>query len=174
MPVTITRSTLGRFLKKALAELKGDWVVLGGNVLPLLGSETRPTSDIDFVPLQETDSASQLKVMEICESLGLPPEAANPAAALFLKRIPGHEKQLLLVDSSKKVRIYRPNAALFLKLKIGRFSESDLSDCLEILQLEGQTLTATDRKAIQASLKKMLTSAGADKRKRIEDLLSRL
>ncbi len=174
MKSAITLPTLKRFLKLALTKLRGDWVLLGGNVLPLLGSDIRPTTDIDFVPMGDAPSSDQLRVMEICEELGLPPEAANPAAALFLKRVAGYQKNLTLVDSTPKTRIFRPNAALFLKLKSARLSESDLLDCLEMLRIEGDTLKVTDRKNLVKTLKELLKTAESDKQKRIEELLLQL
>ena len=40
---------LKKFLKIAGIELSGEWVLMGGTVLPLLGVDYRTTVDIDFV-----------------------------------------------------------------------------------------------------------------------------
>jgi hypothetical protein len=170
----IKPAILRRFLKKALNTLKGDWVILGGNVLPLLGSSVRPTSDIDLVPLGDASMAEQLQVMEICESLGLPPETANSAAGLFLKRVPGHEKKLVVVEEREGTRIMRPNAALFLRLKSARLTESDLADCIEMLRLESRTISAAERKSLRAELGRLFAAAAPEKRARIQALLDHL
>jgi hypothetical protein len=119
---------LEKLVKKALQDLQGDWVVIGGTVLPLVGVEYRTTVDIDMIPMHDKGNESMLALMELADAIGLPVEAINSAGLFFLKKIPDWKKRLVLQAESKKCRIYRPNFDLYLELKISRFSESDESD----------------------------------------------
>lgn len=126
----LTKQVLKKFLRLAPQTLQGEWILLGGALLPALGVETRATTDIDLVPLGEgTSSASAtLALMDLALSLDLPVEAVNSAAGFFLSKIKDHRKDLVLIDESKKWRLYRPNFSLYLRLKAARLSESDLAD----------------------------------------------
>lgn len=133
---TIDRKLIERFVRRAADLLSGDWVIIGGTVLPLLGRDYRVTQDIDCVSCDDAPQSETLKLMEIAEELGLPVEAINQAGAYFLKKVPHFEKRLVEVATGKKGRILRPDLGLFLELKIARLSESDLQDCLEFIGIE--------------------------------------
>ncbi|MCC7442564.1 MAG: hypothetical protein IT285_13080 [Bdellovibrionales bacterium] len=47
------------------------------------------------------------------------------------------EEHLLVLHQGKNATIYRPNVYLFLMLKLGRLTASDLSDCLALIKREG-------------------------------------
>lgn len=127
--------TLKQFITQALKELTGDWVLLGGTLLPALGVDVRTTLDIDFVKAQDdSKTADTLKLMEIAEKLGLSVDAINQAGAFFLYRIPGYSKHLVVLAESRKSRVLRPTLDLYLTLKIKRLTESDLMDCLAMLE----------------------------------------
>ena len=49
----LDRLTLRKFIGLAADSIVGDWVVIGGTVLPLLGAGNRATLDIDFVPVED-------------------------------------------------------------------------------------------------------------------------
>jgi hypothetical protein len=139
----LNRATLNKFIKQAGDQLEGEWVVIGGTVLPLLGIDYRSTVDIDFICLKNQGNAQLLQLMEIAEGLGLPVETINQAGALFLLRIADFKDHLKILYKGKKARIYRPDGKLFFQLKIARLSETDLTDCLEFLKwskLEGEKL----------------------------------
>jgi hypothetical protein len=88
-----------------------------------------------------------LKLMEIAEDLGLPVETINQAGGYFLSKIPGYRKSLVLLHTGPQARIYRPDALLYVLLKLPRLSESDLGDCLRFLdytRAQGEPL-ARDR-----------------------------
>ena len=131
--MSITPEIMSRFVKSAAARLSGSWVIIGGSVLQLLDISTRTTEDIDVAGPQTATQADIFTLMEISQSLGLPIEAINQAGAFFLHKIENWQKKLILVHKEKKASIYRPNLELFLRLKIARFSESDLEDCLRYL-----------------------------------------
>jgi hypothetical protein len=137
--VPISQATVFKFLQLAGERLTGDWVIVGGSVLPLLGVDHRITLDIDLAS-HDLDSSqrSTIILMDIARDIGLPVEAINPTAAYFLEKIPNWRHQLFLVQGGKSANFFRPNLILFLRLKLVRLSESDLADCLEMVRLRWQ------------------------------------
>lgn len=125
-----------KFLDLASKELRGNWVVMGGAVMVLLGVSERFTVDIDLAAPETATQADSLKLMEIAEQIGLAPEAINQAGAFFLNRIPHWKENLVPIIKNSKFSLSRPNSFLFLQLKIVRLSESDLSDCINMLTIE--------------------------------------
>lgn len=123
------------FLEKAASKLSGEWIIIGGTVLPLIGSDHRVTVDIDIINLNfESSNNDSLKLMEIAEELKLPIESINQAGAYYLSKVEDVADHLVLLQESKKCRIYRPDVYLFIKLKIERLSETDLEDCLQFIK----------------------------------------
>lgn len=116
------------FIEKASDRLSGDWIIIGGTVLYLLGIEERVTMDIDIAP---PSKASQ---MEMAQELGLPIEAINQTGAFFLHRLAGWENSIIEVRAGKTSRFYRPDVNLFIKLKAGRLTEQDLEDCKNFIR----------------------------------------
>ncbi|MFM8316166.1 MAG: hypothetical protein ACKOA8_17945 [Deltaproteobacteria bacterium] len=78
--IEINSKTTQRFCELAAKELKGDWVILGGSVMVLLGVKERFTVDI-----------------------GLAPEAINQAGAFFLNRIPNWKDNLVPICLSSNL-----------------------------------------------------------------------
>lgn len=122
-----------KLMKKVLIEagkkLKGNWLLMGGTLLPAVGLDIRSTVDIDLVSLDKELGDQTLSLMEIAESLGLSVETINSAAAFFFKKIGARKEDLILLHQGKSAIIYRPSLALYWKLKVGRLTESDLLDC---------------------------------------------
>ena len=144
---------------KSLAgdQLKGDWVVLGGTVLPFLNSTYRVTVDIDIAPIKK-EMDQTLKLMEICEQLKLPIETINRAASFFLYKIDKFEENLEILHKGKSASIFIPNLILFINLKIDRFSESDYTDCLEYIKYYKKNKKEIPIKEILILVKKKLKS----------------
>lgn len=113
---------------EVLKHLEGDWLLVGGALLHVLGLTDRVTLDIDLVPLHEVTNADQLKIMDIAVSSGFPPETINFAAEYFVKKQPHWQNELILMDESEKGRIFRPTQRLFTLLKQSRGTETDLMD----------------------------------------------
>lgn len=157
----INQKIMNQFVSKAIQRLVGDWVLLGGSVLPLLGKEVRVTLDIDLAGPKTATQSETLILMDLAEELGLPPEAINTAGAFFLHRIPFWKDHLVLIGEGKNGNLYRPDLWLFIRLKIARLSESDLSDCLILLN-ESPSLAAKDREELMRELKKGLRKEGTD------------
>ena len=104
----INSKLMKKFIAKVLTNLEGEWVIIGGTVLTLLGIDERVTMDIDMVAINNKQSNSQsIKLMEIAESLGLPVEAINQAGEYFLSKVDGFQDHLILFAESKKCKIYR-------------------------------------------------------------------
>ena len=154
---SLTTGRLEKFVRKAGERLKGDWLILGGCVLPLLGVPHRVTVDLDIVGPMDATLDQNLVLLELARELGLPPEAINQAAALFLRRVKGWDQRTVLVHEGTSARIYRPDCTLYLLLKMDRLSETDLSDCLAMLEhcrKSGEPVHAAPiRKAIRSALK---------------------
>ena len=131
----INAKLMKKFLEKAVNKLSGEWIIIGGTVLPLLGIDHRVTLDIDIINLNfESSNNDSLKLMEIANELKLPIESINQAGAYYLSKIEDIAEHLVLLQQSKKCKIYRPDAYLFIKLKIERFSETDLEDCVQFIK----------------------------------------
>lgn len=120
---------LREFIKQAGEQLQGNWLLVGGTLLPALGLDVRATVDIDFICLNEKGSSQTIALMELADSLGLPIETVNQAAAFFLKNIDYDNTDLISLHEGSKAKIYRPSTVLYWNLKLSRLSESDLIDC---------------------------------------------
>ncbi len=129
MSLTLNAQLLEKFLKLAARKLEGKWLLVGGTLLPAVGLDIRSTMDIDLLGLGKKEASQALELMELSDSLGLPVETVNQAAAFFLKKAGYEEKDLLPLLNGPKATIYRPSVHLYWKLKIGRLSETDVIDC---------------------------------------------
>jgi hypothetical protein len=163
---TIDTALLNRFIRLAGDRLKGRWVLLGGTLLPLVGIDYRVTTDIDIVGLGTLEQGQTLKLMEIAEHLGLPVESINQAAGYFLSKQESFENHLISLHRGKSAEILRPDLFLFLALKIGRLSESDLTDCLALLKKEGP-LSSRHRKTLEARIRAEAKASSHEKRERL-------
>ncbi|MFN7905072.1 MAG: DUF6036 family nucleotidyltransferase [Pseudobdellovibrionaceae bacterium] len=130
----INSRLLRQFVNMACERLTGDWVIIGGTVLPILGVNYRVTIDIDVAKGQKESPDQTLELMKIAEDLNLPIEAINQAGSFFLRKIKNWESNLVLLKGTKSTKIFRPNATLFFQLKIARLTQNDLQDCLEMLK----------------------------------------
>ena len=134
MKSELTPQVLHKFLRKATSRLSGEWILIGGTVLPILGVFHRSTVDIDLIGKSNKEQKQILELLKLSESLGLPVEMINQAGALFLDRIESLEEDLIPLRKTKKCTIYRPDLALYLELKLARLTESDQNDCLEMIR----------------------------------------
>ena len=170
---SINSKTLRKFIELAVKRLNGEWVIIGGTVLPLLGIDLRVTTDIDLIPLGNAQSnASVLELMRLSEELHLPIETVNQAGLYFLEKISDYRECLIVLKKSETATIYRPNVSLFVRLKIGRLSESDLSDCIELIRFAKKSGEEIDvsmlRKELQQERRKLGISA--EKQVRLSEL----
>lgn len=134
----IQKSQYESFLKSVTDELEGDWVLIGGSLLLLLGASTRATTDIDICPIGEMDNEKRLMLMEIAMKANLPIEAINPSADFFLRKISSWKFSVMPLVSGKKGNVFRPSIQLYFKLKLARGSDSDIEDCKAFLEWHKQ------------------------------------
>ena len=167
----MTSEILKKLVEKSLKSLSGDWIIIGGTVLPLLNADYRTTVDIDMIPMNEDSNNSTLALMELASSLGLPIESINSAGLFFLKKIPNWQQRLQLHAQSKKCRIFIPNFDLYLELKISRLSESDFTDIQAYLKWHRDHDKAIDQDIALNILKDAIDTAKDSNRKtKLRDL----
>jgi hypothetical protein len=124
---------LQKFLDLASAELKGQWLLIGGTLLPAVGIEIRGTVDIDLVGLGKKEKNQTLELMTLAEKLGLSVEAINQAALFFVEKERPTKEDLIILRRGKKATIYRPTVDLYWRLKLRRLSDADAIDCQHYL-----------------------------------------
>lgn len=142
---------LQEFIKKAGRDLTGEWLLVGGTLLPAVGLMIRSTVDIDLIGLGEKGAAQSLQLMDLAASLGLSIESINQAAAFFLKQVPHTKKDYLILHQGKSATIYRPSVALYWRLKTQRMTDSDALDCQHYYQYcrgQGDPVDAKTLKSI--------------------------
>lgn len=171
----LDQETLQCFLELAGERLEGEWVVIGGMVLPLLGVAHRVTVDIDVAGPDDASSDQMLTLMQIAEELGFPVEAINQAGAYFLHRIEGWNDHLVEVHRGTSATILVPDPTLFVLLKLSRLTESDLADCRMMLGLARKNETPVDRARLRAVAERALKDVdSADRMERLQALLAEL
>lgn len=152
-PAPFDAAAIEAFLDAAAASLTGEWLLVGGAAAATWFSPGRVTEDIDLIGLDGSRD-ERMALMDLAEAQGLPLEAVNSAAGYFLHRIENWRDELEPLRSGGAI-IHRPTPTLFLLLKIGRLSETDLSDCMALLEhvaAHGGSLDAPRVRAALAAL----------------------
>lgn len=132
MVASFDRSRIDGLLRLAGERLDGEWLLIGGAAAAAWFSPARTTEDLDLIGLLGTQ-AERFALMELAASAAIPIEAVNSAADFFVRRIPDWRAQLVELHRGPRATIFRPTATLFLLLKIGRLTETDLLDCVGLL-----------------------------------------
>lgn len=167
------KKLLDKFIQLLGEKVSGNWIIIGGSVLPWLGASCRHTKDIDIVGPKDSSQMDTLLIMEIAQSLGLPIEAINQAAAFFLYRISDWEKNIVLIYKGHKASVFRPNATLYILLKLKRFSEGDYEDCLNMIEFSKNKKESIRKQKILESLqKKIKKSDNKIQKNRLQKFLS--
>jgi len=107
----LDRARLDSVVQALVDGLDGDWLLVGGAAIALWLEPRRVTEDIDLVPLRPT-GGERLALMELAESVGLPIEAVNSAADFFVRRVPGWDRDVVLLRRGRRGAVYRPDATL--------------------------------------------------------------
>lgn len=152
----LTRDLLERFLRIAGDRLTGDWVLMGGTVLTVVGITHRVTLDIALAGPEGATNAETLALMEIAQSLGLAPETINQAGALFLRRVPGWQDDLVLLHRGATAAIHPPGVTLLVLLKLGRLGEADLADCQAMIAWGRRHGEPADTRRLEAAIAREL------------------
>jgi len=150
---SLDKKTIVEFLRLASERLKGEWLWMGGTLLSIVGAKARPTQDIDIVPCNSKSNSQTIALLEIAQALKLPVESINSAGSLFLSKIPERAEHFEVILKNEKVTIYRPDAYLFIRLKMSRLSDSDLSDICAYLELF--PLKQTDKVQLKIHIQKI-------------------
>ncbi len=98
---------------------------------------------------------SRMALFELAADLGLPVESMNSAADFFVERIPRWRDETEILVEGRSGRIFRPSATVFLILKMGRLSEIDMADCLELLRVAAEHNLPVDRDRALAALDRL-------------------
>ncbi len=167
----LNREALQTFVDLALERLDGDWILIGGAVLPLLGIAHRTTVDIDIVGPPGATQEQTLVLMEIAEEMGLPVEVINQAGAYFLRRQEGVEEQLLPLARRAGTTIFRPTATLYVLLKLSRLTETDLDDCRRMLEYTRDHGESVERARLEEAIRDAAPGASPLKQTRLDELL---
>jgi hypothetical protein len=154
----ISSMIMKKFLREAGERLSGEWLLLGGALLPALGIESRVTVDIDFIRISKEPFDPTLDMLKLSEKLGLPAGTINQAALIYVQKIKNYLAHLVEFYQGTKSTIFRPDATLFVLLKMKRMSESDLNDCMDFLKYAKKIKEKVDvkrlRKITEESLSK--------------------
>lgn len=126
------RARVGELLRLVGTQLSGEWLLVGGAAAACWFSPERTTEDLDLIGLGGSQ-AERFALMQLATHAAIPIEAVNSAADYFVRQISDWRDQLVELYRGPNATIFRPNATLFLLLKIGRLTETDLGDCMLLL-----------------------------------------
>jgi hypothetical protein len=126
------RTRIQAFLQLAGERLGGEWLLIGGGAAAAWFAPTRTTEDVDLIGLAGTQ-AERLALMELAAGASMPIEAVNSAADYFVRKIDDWRDHLVVLHRGTSATIYRPDPTLFLLLKVNRLSETDLDDCIALI-----------------------------------------
>lgn len=124
--------------------LHGEWILGGGAAAAMWFTDRRTTEDIDMVAI-DGSNAERLAVIDVAVSLGYPVEAISSTIDYFIRRIADWREHLVVLHRGTTATIYRPDATVYLELKMRRLSETDLADCLELCAHADASDEAIDR-----------------------------
>jgi hypothetical protein len=141
-------------LDAAERRLEGEWLLVGGALASIWFSPDRTTEDVDLIGLSGTNE-ERLALMELAREVGLPVEAVNSAADYFVRKTAGWRDQLDVLRKTERLTVYRPTPTLFLLLKLGRLTEQDLDDCLQLLDFADREGLSVDRDRVLAALERL-------------------
>jgi hypothetical protein len=172
-PARFDHARVRTFLVLAGDRLDGEWLLIGGGAAAAWFAPDRTTEDLDIVGLGGTQD-ERFALMDLAIEAALPIEAVNSAADFFVRRIAGWRDRLVVLHRGQRATIYRPDATLFLLLKLTRLSETDLADCVALIAHCDASGEDIDRARICSALEQQPSSDDAALRVRRAQLLERL
>lgn len=144
-------------MNEVCARAAGEWLLIGGGLVALWLEPRRTTADLDIFGLGG-DNAQRLALMQIADSLGLPVETMNGAADFFVYKISDWRQHLVEFRRGAAGIVFRPDATLFLLLKLRRLDDRDLADCRALLAI-GEPF---DRARVLAAISALPATASGD------------
>jgi len=150
-PLRFDRSRIQALLELVGTQLEGEWLLIGGGAAAAWFAPERTTEDVDLIGLGGTQD-ERLALMTLAASAAIPIEAVNSAADFFVRRIPGWRDELVALHRGQRATIFRPSATLYLLLKIGRLTATDLEDCLGLVAHTERADEVIDRARVRAAL----------------------
>jgi len=172
-PLVFDHDRIQRFLEAAGSRLAGEWLLVGGAAAAMWFNVDRTTEDIDLLGLDGTAN-ERLSLMELASAENLPIESVNSAADFFVRRVVDWRDQLEVLLRGSAATIYRPNPTLFCLLKCTRLSESDLSDCLALIDFVDERDLTLDRERLKTALSGLTVTEDVALLTRRQTLLSAL
>jgi hypothetical protein len=163
------RARIQGFLELCGDRLEGEWLLVGGGAAAAWFAPARTTEDIALIGLGGTQ-AERFALMDLAAAAQLPIEAVNSAADFFVRRIADWREHLVALHRGARATIYRPDATLFLLLKIQRLSEIDLEDCTALIE-RGDPI---DRDRVRRAIEALAATSDLAATARRSDLLARL
>jgi hypothetical protein len=145
------RARVAELLQLAGTRLTGEWLLVGGAAAASWFSPERTTEDLDLIGLGGSQG-ERFALMQLAADAAIPIEAVNSAADFFVRRIPDWREQLVELHRGSAATIYRPNPTLFLLLKLARLTETDLSDCMLLIEHVRATGDELDRDRVMTAL----------------------
>ena len=145
------RARVAELLRLAGIRLTGEWLLVGGAAAACWFAPERTTEDLDLIGFGGSQ-AERFALMELAADAAIPIEAVNSAADFFVRKIPDWRDQLVELHRGPGATIFRPNATLFVLLKLGRLTETDLSDCTLLVEHLAGSGEAIDRDRVLAAL----------------------
>ncbi len=151
MEPVLDRAAVAALVDAAGRALTGEWLLVGGAAAAVWFDASRRTEDVDLIGLAGT-AEERIALMDFAVAAGLSPEVVNSAADYFVRRIPGWREAIEVLHRGPNATIYRPSPTLFLLLKIGRLSEKDLADCVELIAFARETGARIDLARVVTAL----------------------
>lgn len=128
----LDRQRIVEWLASVADALEGRFLVAGGAAAAAWFSPARTTEDIDIVAI-DGGNTERLALLDHAAAAGLPIEAVSSTIDYFLRAIPDWREHLVEMHRGPRATVLRPDATLFLHLKLRRLSEADLGDCVALL-----------------------------------------
>lgn len=131
--IAMTKDLVCAVIEKLADQEPGEWVLLGGSLGLAVNATHRATFDIDLGRADMADLFTPAGLIGIAESLGIPIEAINQAANIYLHRQTFDGWLVPLVKGAKST-VYRPHFDLYLRMKLERLSVTDAHDIIAYAQ----------------------------------------
>jgi hypothetical protein len=122
--------------------LPGEWLLIGSAAAAAWFSPHRTTDDFELINIAGAE-AEMLAAMGFAAENGIPFEAMSSVEDFHLRRIDHWQRDIAVLHKGSRATIYRPNATLFILLKLRQLGDTDLADCVELIAAKTERLDAS-------------------------------